>query len=151
MMTIDPRYDRVELKDNSFYKTLQSRTRVEEDPNGWNSSTPGAKLDHGKPDLDLVLGDFSRALLEVGRVGTYGAAKYSRSGWRSVPNGIGRYMSALLRHYFYYREGEKRDVETDLLHLSHAAWNALAALELTLIEMEKEDDHTNYVSKSTHG
>jgi hypothetical protein len=99
-----------------------------------NPHTPGAKLDHAKPDLDLVLGDFSRALIEVGKVGTFGAKKYSEHGWLSVPNGVHRYSSALLRHYFKYKSGEIYDSESKLLHLSHLAWNSLATLELYLEE-----------------
>jgi hypothetical protein len=38
---------------------------------------PGAKDDMDKPRLDLVLGDFKKALWGVGLVGTFGAKKYS--------------------------------------------------------------------------
>ena len=94
--------------------------------------SPGAKLDNEKPMLDLVLGDFARALQEVGKVGTMGARKYSEHGWLSVDRGETRYLSAGLRHYFFYREGEEIDPESGLPHLAHAAWNALAVLELYL-------------------
>jgi hypothetical protein len=94
--------------------------------------SPGAKLDSSKPMLDLVLGDFAKALQEVGKVGTMGAQKYSEHGWLSVDRGETRYLSAGLRHYFFYREGEEIDPESNLPHLAHAAWNALAALELYL-------------------
>jgi len=94
--------------------------------------SPGAKLDNEKPMLDLVLGDFARALQEVGKVGTMGARKYSEHGWLSVDRGETRYLSAGLRHYFFYREGEEIDPESGLSHLAHSAWNALAVLELYL-------------------
>lgn len=90
----------------------------------------GAKDDSVKPRTDLVLGGFSRALWEVSQVGTFGANKYTDNGWMEVPNGIERYLNALLRHYFKYRMGEAYDHESGLLHLSHLAWNALAVLEL---------------------
>ena len=90
---------------------------------------PGAKLDHDKPRASLVLKDFSLALIEVCRVGSIGAAKYSDHGWLSVENGIERYESALLRHLLDRRE---TDEESGLLHAAHAAWNALAVLELKL-------------------
>ena len=106
------------------------------DPLGKNQHEAGAKLDAGKNRLDLVLGDFSRALWEVGRVGTYGANKYTDRGWVSVPNGLQRYGDALLRHYLQYKRGEAFDPESDLHHLAHAAWNALALLERTLRERE---------------
>lgn len=107
------------------------------DPNGLSSSTPGAKLDGGKPDLSLLL-MFGNALAEVGAVGTFGAKKYTRGGWQSVPDGITRYTAALLRHVlksFY----EPYDPDSGLLHLAHAAWNALAILELTLRKEEGYD------------
>lgn len=102
----------------------------EKDPDGLSPSTPGAKLDADKIDLDLVLGDFALALEEVGKVGTFGANKYSRSGWITVSRGIARYSSAMLRHYFAHKRGELTDKDSGLYHLSHLAWNALAVLEL---------------------
>lgn len=120
-------------------------TIVEKDPYNLISSTPGAKLDYGKPDLDLVLGDFSNALIEVGKVGTFGANKYSRSGWLLVPNGISRYLSALWRHLLSKYKGEILDKESGLLHSAHLAWNALAVLELELRETkEKVNDDQRY-------
>lgn len=90
----------------------------------------GIKLDIGKPRLDLVLGGFSRALYNVGMVGTFGAKKYTDNGWQEVDNGIERYLSAMLRHYFNYKSGNDFDKESNLPHLAHLAWNALAVLEL---------------------
>jgi hypothetical protein len=94
----------------------------------------GYKLDSAKPDLDLVLGDFSKALREVGKVGTYGLIKYPPSNWLKVDNAEKRYSSALLRHYFEHRDedGTKIDPESGLLHLAHTTWNSLAVLELYL-------------------
>jgi hypothetical protein len=96
-----------------------------------NPHTPGVKLDGEKPNLDLVLGDFSRALMEVGKVGTFGAKEYSEHGWLSVPRAYNRYQSALLRHNFS-KEDSVYDKDSGLLHDAHRAWNALAALELYL-------------------
>jgi hypothetical protein len=105
------------------------------DPNGIAQHEPGAKLDHGKPDLSLLIG-FGRALSKVGEVSTYGAAKYTRNGWESVPEGFERYTAAGLRHIL--AEGsEATDPESGLLHAAHHAWNALARLELLLRSFEK--------------
>lgn len=112
-------------------------TNLEKDPNGIAQHTPGAKLDAGKTRLGLVLGDFARALEAVGRVGTYGANKYTDHGWLSVPKGSERYVDALYRHYLRYATGEASDKDTGLSHLAHAAWNALAVLELHLREEAK--------------
>lgn len=108
----------------------------EKDPYGKDAHEGGAKLDAGKNRLSLVLGGFSLALQEVGKVGTYGANKYSPNGWKTVPNGLERYADAMLRHIFKGMSGEKLDPDTNLTHAAHAAWNALAVLELLTRESE---------------
>lgn len=90
------------------------------------------KHDAGKTRCGLVLGGFSRSLLEVSRVGTYGAEKYSDDGWVVVPDGERRYRDAMLRHLLADYSGEVNDPESGLLHAAHAAWNALAVLDLML-------------------
>ena len=81
---------------------------------------------------------FAAALEEVGKVGTYGADKYTPNGWEFVPNGIGRYTDAMFRHLLAERK-ENRDAATGLLHAAQAAWNALARLELMLREYADKD------------
>lgn len=105
---------------------------LETDPNGKPANEPGAKLDAGKCRLGLVLHGFSRALNEVGRVGTYGAQKYSANGWVQVPDGESRYTDAMYRHLLKEAGGEALDPDTEMHHAAHAAWNALARLELML-------------------
>jgi hypothetical protein len=102
----------------------------ERDPNGFDPHTAGAKLDDGKIQADL-LEDFSLALAEIAKVCTYGAKKYSRGGWQSVPDGISRYNSAAWRHRLKRRH-EEIDEESGLTHDAHEAWNVLARLELKL-------------------
>lgn len=104
---------------------------LETDPNGLAAHEPGAKLDLGKPMMDLTLDGFSRALLAVAQVSTYGAKKYSPNGWKAVPNGKQRYRSAGDRHRLF-RGHEVLDPESKLTHLAHEAWNRLAELELYL-------------------
>lgn len=104
----------------------------ESDPTGKDPHAPGAKLDAGKNRLGLVLGDFALALEQVGRVGTYGAEKYTAHGWLSVPAGVDRYTDAMYRHLMREAAGEAVDFDTGLLHAAHAAWNALARLELAI-------------------
>lgn len=101
---------------------------------------PGAKLDSGKPRVDLVLGDFANALLAVSRVGTHGAEKYTDRGWLSVPNAQERYASAMLRHWMATHSEGVIDPESGLPHLAHAAWNALALCELHYRERYAADD-----------
>lgn len=106
----------------------------EKDPSGLDQHSPGAKLDQGKPMVSLVLGGFARALMEVAKVGTFGAKKYTPNGWMSVANGIDRYSDAKARHQLYEAMGEEHDPDSGLLHAAHEAWNVLAVLELKLRE-----------------
>ena len=91
---------------------------------------PGAKDDKGKPMAGVLL-DFSRALQTVVDVGTYGAKKYTRTGWATVPEGSQRYLDAMMGHLLAMDvDPDGLDKETGLPHLAHIAWNALAVLEL---------------------
>ena len=101
------------------------------------SEQPGIKLDQGKPDASLLL-EFSRALRAVAEVGTFGAKKYTRSGWTAVDDGRNRITAALVRHLLAEGAGELTDADSSLAHDAHAAWNALARLDLRLREEEKE-------------
>ena len=93
-------------------------------------SRGGVKHDQGKPMTGLMLQDFARALETVATVTTFGAQKYSPSGWLAVPEAGRRYTDALCRHLLADLRGEATDGESGLPHLAHAAWNALALLEL---------------------
>lgn len=121
----------------TFTKRPPKAPDPESDPNGIPQHAPGAKLDAGKTRLWLVFSGFANALEEVGKVGTFGAKKYSDDGWRSVPDGTARYSDALLRHLLKEATGEVLDTDSGLLHAAHAAWNALARLELLLAERGK--------------
>lgn len=88
----------------------------------------GVKYDDGKV-LGQLLGDFSRALMGVAEVGTFGAQKYTRGGWQTVPCATQRYYDALWRHLLLANQ-EDCDPESGMTHLEHAAWNILAVVEL---------------------
>ena len=112
--------------------------KSEIDPNGKPSHEAGAKLDAGKNRLGLVLGGFALALEEVGRVGTFGAAKYTENGWKSVPDGVSRYTDAMYRHLMQEAQGELIDPESGMFHAAQAAWNALARLDLMLRKWDSQ-------------
>lgn len=95
------------------------------------STDTGIKFDNEKPRCDLVFAGFADALLEVAKVGTFGAKKYTDNGWREVSNGRERYRSALYRHML---ADDIVDEDSGLLHSAHAAWNALAVLQMELAE-----------------
>ncbi len=112
---------------------------LESDPTGRDAHTPGAKLDAGKCRAGLVLHGFARALRAVSDVGTYGANKYTDNGWMEVPDGQARYTDAMYRHLLAEAGGEKFDKDTGLQHAAHAAWNALARLDL-MLRQAREDN-----------
>lgn len=102
------------------------------DPNGKDQHETGAKLDAGKNRLGLIMNGFSRSLSAVGEIGTFGADKYTDNGWIDVPDGVDRYTDALYRHLNAEAQGEEFDQDSELRHAAHAAWNALARLDLIL-------------------
>jgi hypothetical protein len=106
---------------------------IEADPTGRAAHEPGAKLDAGKaPVLRGLLDYFPRAALAVASVSAFGAEKYTWRGWESVPNGEARYGDALARHIVKEAIEGPKDTDSGLLHAAHAAWCALARLELKL-------------------
>jgi hypothetical protein len=107
----------------------------EKDPFGKDAHSLGSKLDDGKVRVSLLFNDFPRALLEVAKISTFGAKKYTAHGWISVPNGIERYDDAKDRHILYGAM-EANDPDSGLLHAAHEAWNVLAKLELMLREID---------------
>lgn len=102
-----------------------------------NLNVPGAKDDHGKEPVGMMFEYFPRALLNVAKVAGFGAKKYTRGGWISVPDAEHRYDDALGRHLLKRHIEGPNDLESELKHLAHAAWNALAILELALRGEEK--------------
>lgn len=90
----------------------------------------GMKYDGGKIIAGVILEDFPNAITGVCEVATFGANKYKRSSWHSVPNAIQRYKDAMMRHQLAKGRGEVIDPESGLPHSYHIAWNALAIIEL---------------------
>ncbi len=96
------------------------------------------KYDHGKPQAALILSEFARALIEISKLGTFGLKKYPNNDWQKTTNGINRFSDALMRHQLTEMSGIKSDEESNFLHATHIAWNALARLELILIDQENQ-------------
>lgn len=124
-----------------------TKAPMEHDPHGKSPQEPGAKLDAGKPPVFRgVLAYFPRAINAVAALSAYGSNKYSWSGWEKVENGVNRYSDAMGRHIT--AEGIEGPWDLSILndpkfparilHKTQQAWNALAALELYLREMEKQ-------------
>lgn len=83
----------------------------------------------GKPRWELLPLD---AIEEIVRVYTMGAEKYADDAWKTIPDAHRRYLAALFRHIAAYERGERKDKESGLSHLAHAAWNAIAILWLDM-------------------
>lgn len=96
----------------------------------------GIKYDGDKPEMYLVP---PLALLEVGKVLTYGAKKYSPDNWRKLDNLQERYTSAAMRHLLAHMSGEECDDETDMSHLAHAICCLMFKLEDQLLEKIEEE------------
>ena len=119
---------RRKIKENS--DEVDKRRAAREHLSSTDLHVPGAKDDKTKPMAGVLL-DFSRALQTVVDVGTYGAKKYTRLGWATVPEGSQRDLDAMMRHLLAMDvDPDGLDPETGLPHLAHVAWNALAVLEL---------------------
>lgn len=81
----------------------------------------GLKLDEGKPRIDLI---DPLWLMELAKVLTFGAEKYTDHNWRS---GLkwSRLYSATQRHLLAFHAGELLDPESGYQHLHHAACNLM--------------------------
>lgn len=114
---------------------LSPRTRSHAEP-AKDSLPIGRKDDGDKPLAAILYQDFPRALQAVIQVASFGARKYSRHNWLHVLEASTRYEDALHRHLLA-AQIEPVDPDSGLSHKAHAAWNALAILELELREAEK--------------
>ena len=96
----------------------------------------GLKFDDQKIRMDLLPFD---ALEGIGKVLTFGAAKYGDNTWQNLENGKERYSAALLRHYTAIQKGGDLDAESGLLHTAHMATNALFLLWYDVQEQNKKE------------
>lgn len=104
----------------------------------------GKKYDNGKPLAGTLVNVFPLALMAVGGCIEFGTHKYpDPNNWKLVENAKVRYQDALMRHLIKHNLGIIYDKETNLPHLAHVAWNALAILELSLMGMKDN----NYIKE----
>lgn len=121
--------------DDASVQKAKRRAEVEE--KGWTSRNKGGgvKNDAMKPRMSLIP---QLAKLEVGKVMTYGAEKYSAFNWMDgFPYTI--IADAIDRHYPAYLCGEDLDPESGIHHLAHLACSAMMALEICLLYPELDD------------
>lgn len=105
---------------------------------GEGSAKGQFKLDAGKsPVFKGFMQYFPRAMRAVADISQYGFEKYREwGGWKKLADAPNRYEDALARHQIDMAKGEKFDQESGRWHIAHRAWNAMATLELALIELE---------------
>lgn len=111
----------------------------------------GAKDDKGKLRMGLVISGFIPAILEVCKIGTFGANKYTANGWQEVEQGYDRYEDAMWRHWSAFKMGEANDPESGFPHLAHFAWNALAILTFYLKGKIHGSENCSGFNQSTGG
>ena len=97
----------------------------------------GIKYDSEKPKMNLLP---PKAIVEISKVLTFGAAKYDAENWRKLDDLQNRYTAGALRHIFAHMDGEELDPETNLSHLAHAMCCLLFKLEIELEERSKEEE-----------
>ena len=97
----------------------------------------GLKYDSAKPKMNLLP---PKALIEVGKVLTFGAEKYGPENWKELEDLQNRYTAGALRHIFAHMDGEQLDPESGTSHLAHALCCLLFKLEIELenAQIEKE-------------
>lgn len=103
-------------------------------------SNPGRKDDSGKAPWTLLMRGCGKALSQVVAVLQFGALKYAPDSWQRVPDAETRYRDALYRHLAEIEQhgSQSVDPETDLLHWSHVACNAMFLLHLAAEEAERQ-------------
>jgi hypothetical protein len=82
------------------------------------STEKGIKFDSDKCRLDLIDPAFTEG---VGNVLTFGAKKYEAESWKTLEDGLRRYLTAAERHILAIKKGEINDSESGLPHAYHAA------------------------------
>lgn len=81
----------------------------------------GVKYDEEKLMYDLIPPE---AMAGLATILTFGAKKYERNGWKTVPDAKQRYTAALMRHFEAYRSGELIDPDSGKPHIYHVLCNA---------------------------
>lgn len=105
-------------------------------------SKVGLRFDGGKIRHDL-LEPF--AINELAKVFTAGANKYSDNNWlKGMP--WSKMLGCLKRHINAFERGEDFDPETGLLHMAHAAWNAMGIVSFYKHHPELDDRMHLYLS-----
>jgi hypothetical protein len=95
------------------------------------------KFDGNKLKMELIP---VKLFIEIAKILTYGAKKYSANSWQKVEPFEDRYYAAAMRHLIAWRSGEQIDEESGELHLSHCICCLMFLLckPLNSIEIDKK-------------
>ena len=108
-----------EISNNPFMGEDEVPGKVEE--------TIGKKNDNGKLRWDCV---YLPSIKGIAKVMDYGLKKYGvppeEENWKHVKDGKNRYYAAMMRHLCAYQEGQIIDPESNLPHMDHFLFNAMA-------------------------
>ena len=107
----------------------------------------GIKYDGEKPKMNLLP---PKAIIEVGKVLTFGAEKYGAENWKELEDLQNRYTAGALRHIFAHMDGEKLDPETGLSHMAHALCCLLFKLEIELEDGESKEEELRETDATEH-
>jgi len=97
----------------------------------------GVKHDQGKPRCSLLP---SIALLKIAEILTFGEKKYKTHNWRKGM-AWSRILDATYRHLLKYNNNiaTRKDKETRISHLAHAATNLLFLIEYEEYNIGEDD------------
>lgn len=95
----------------------------------------GLRFNQGKIRYDLLE---PHAIEELAKVFTIGAEKYAPRNWeKGMP--WSKVVASLKRHIAEFEKGEDYDKETQLFHMAHAAWNAMALVSYYKLAPQHDD------------
>lgn len=142
---------------NYFPAAIECLGSVSEEPANYGLNELVAAFIEGPgnalPAAAELLSAFPRACLCVATISVIGAKKYSWTGWRDVPNALGRYPEAAVRHRLKHIF-EFLDADTKQPHLGHYVWNMLAIIELYLEDEQNQGafiQGTNLITATMEG
>lgn len=95
----------------------------------------GLRYNEGKPQLSYIM-SCDVAMTGLARVMEFGASKYERDNWKKGLEPL-EIQDSLLRHLMAYTNGEVLDQESNLPHIDHVLFNAMA---LSTFGQRKEND-----------
>lgn len=102
----------------------------------------GLRFNQGKLRYDL-LEPF--AIEQLVKIFTMGSQKYAPRNWEKGMSWTS-VLASLKRHIAEFEKGDDYDKESELLHMAHAAWNALALVSYYKLYPQGDDRPHNYLS-----